>query len=129
MEAAQHKTSWPFSALFLLGVRARDHKLFAVLMCIPGMLKSLFRKFVSGEMISFAVSSGGGAVGVRRKVMKLCSSIVRTLWHLVLPVSLDAFMDVTGWITKRVALAPAQSRCSFVQRTGSNDYLLRTGSP
>ena len=48
-------------------------------MCVPGVLKGLFGEFVSGEVVSLAVSSGGGAVGVRRKVMKFCNSIMRAL--------------------------------------------------
>jgi hypothetical protein len=44
-------------------------------------------QFVSGEMISFAVSGDGGNVGVGRKVVKLCSSIVSTLGQCVfLPI-------------------------------------------
>jgi hypothetical protein len=66
-------------------VRALDHELFAVLMCIPGVLKGLLGEFVSGEMVSLAMSGGGGVVGVSRKVMKFCSSIMRALRHLVLP--------------------------------------------
>ena len=50
----------------------------------------LFGKFVSGEMISLAVSGGGGAVGVSRKIMEFRGSIVHTLWHLVLLDNLDA---------------------------------------
>jgi hypothetical protein len=38
---------------------------------------------MSGEMISFAVSGGGGNVGVGRKVVKFCGSIVRALWQCV----------------------------------------------
>ena len=49
-----------------------------------GVLMRLFRKFVSGEMISFAVRGGGDAVGVSRKIMEFCDSIVHTLWHLLL---------------------------------------------
>ena len=59
-------------------------------MCIPGVLKRLFGEFVSGEMVSFAVSGGGGAMSVRRKVMKFCSSIMRALRHRVLLNNLDA---------------------------------------
>jgi hypothetical protein len=38
-------------------------------MSFHGVLMRLFGKFVRGEMISLAVSGGGGAVGVSRKVM------------------------------------------------------------
>jgi hypothetical protein len=40
-------------------------------------------QFMSGEMISFAVSGGGGHVGVGRKVVKFCGSIVSALWQCV----------------------------------------------
>jgi hypothetical protein len=36
-------------------------------------------------MISLAVSCGGRGVGMGRKVMEFCSSIVRALWHDVSP--------------------------------------------
>ena len=42
---------------------------------------SLYGQFVSGEMISFAVSGGGSIVGVGRKVVKFCASIVSALWQ------------------------------------------------
>ncbi len=41
-------------------------------------------------MISLAVSRGGRGVGVGRKVMEFCGSIVRALWHGVSPAILDA---------------------------------------
>jgi len=41
-------------------------------------------------MISLAVSRGGRGVGVGRKVMEFCGSIVRALWHGVSPAIRDA---------------------------------------
>ena len=38
-------------------------------------------------MISLAVSRGGRGVGVGRKAMEFCGSIVRALWHDVFPAS------------------------------------------
>jgi hypothetical protein len=38
-------------------------------------------------MISLAVSCGGRGVGMRRKVMEFCGSIVRALWHDMSPAS------------------------------------------
>ena len=38
-------------------------------------------------MISLAVSCGGRGVGMGRKVMEFCCSIVRALWHDVSPAS------------------------------------------
>jgi hypothetical protein len=38
-------------------------------------------------MISLAVGDGGGRVGVGRKVVEFCGSIVRALWHGVLLTS------------------------------------------
>jgi hypothetical protein len=38
-------------------------------------------QFVSGEMISFAVSGGGGSMSVGRKIVKFCGSIVSALWQ------------------------------------------------
>jgi hypothetical protein len=38
-------------------------------------------QFVSGEMISFAVSGGGGSMSVGGKIVKFCGSIVSTLWQ------------------------------------------------
>ena len=45
---------------------------------------SLYGQFVSGEMISFAVSGGGGgSMSAGRKIMKFCGSIVNALWQCV----------------------------------------------
>jgi hypothetical protein len=38
---------------------------------------------MSGKMISFAVSGGGGSMSVGRKVVKFCGSIVSALWQCV----------------------------------------------
>jgi hypothetical protein len=58
-------------------------------------------KFVSGFVISLAVSCGSRLVGVRRKVMELCGPVVRTLWHGVL---------LSGWmLTSESASAPLAS--------------------
>jgi hypothetical protein len=43
--------------------------LLRVLICIPGVVKRLCGEFVRSEMIPFAVSGGGRAVGVRCEVM------------------------------------------------------------
>jgi hypothetical protein len=43
----------------------------------------LYREFVRGEMISFAVGGCGCGMGMGRKVVKLRDSIMRALWHLV----------------------------------------------
>jgi hypothetical protein len=48
------------------------------------VFESLLAEFVSGEMIRFAVSDGGGSVGMLRQVVKFRGSIVRTLGHRVL---------------------------------------------
>jgi hypothetical protein len=41
----------------------------------------LFGKFVSAQMIAFAVGDGSCSVRVGRKVVELCESIVRALGH------------------------------------------------
>jgi hypothetical protein len=41
----------------------------------------LTAKFVGAEVISLIVGAGGCGMGVSGEVMKLGSSIVRTLWH------------------------------------------------
>jgi hypothetical protein len=51
---------------------------------VPGVLVRLFREFVSGQMITFAMGYGGSGMGVGRKVVQLCSLIVSALWHDVL---------------------------------------------
>jgi hypothetical protein len=40
-------------------------------------------EFMSGKMISFAMSGGGGNVGLGRRVVKFCGSIVSALWQCV----------------------------------------------
>ena len=60
---------------------------FRELVGVHGVLERLLAEFVSAEVVSFAVSDGGCVVGVGRKVMELCESIVLALWHDVpLPV-------------------------------------------
>jgi hypothetical protein len=54
------------------------------------VLVRLFAEFVSGWMISLAVSCGGRGVGMGSKVMEFCGSIVRALWHDLSPGILDA---------------------------------------
>src|SRR5580658_8854283 len=50
-------------------------------------LFSIHSGFMSGQMILFSMSDGGGRVSVRCKIMKLCSSIVCTQRHVVLLAS------------------------------------------
>jgi len=42
---------------------------------------SLLRKLMSGQMIALAMRGRGSFMRVRSFIVKLCSSIVRTLWH------------------------------------------------
>jgi hypothetical protein len=58
-------------------------ELFGIFLRVRGVLVGLSGQFMSGEMISFAVSGGGGNVGVGRKVVKFCGSIVSALWQCV----------------------------------------------
>ena len=44
-----------------------------------------FGEFVRGHVISFAVRDSSRGMGMGSKVVELCDSIVRTLWHGVLP--------------------------------------------
>jgi hypothetical protein len=60
------------------------NELFGIFLCVRGVLMRLSGQFVSGEMISFAVSGGGGSMSVGRKVVKFCGSIVSALWQRVL---------------------------------------------
>jgi hypothetical protein len=60
-------------------------ELFGIFLRVRGVLMRLSGQFMSGEMISFAVSGGGGNVGVGRKVVKFCGSIVSALWQCVPP--------------------------------------------
>jgi hypothetical protein len=54
---------------------------FGELVNVPGMLLCLFGEFVSGQMVPFAVGDGRSGVGMGGKVVELCESIVRALWH------------------------------------------------
>jgi hypothetical protein len=68
------------------GLSAIPGKLFGELQGVHGVCVSLPAEFVSGQMISLAVSNGRGGVGVGRKVVEFCESIVRALGHgLLLP--------------------------------------------
>jgi hypothetical protein len=56
-------------------------KLFGEFQGVDGVFVGLFAEFVSSQMISLAVSNGSGGVGVGRKVMEFCESIVGALGH------------------------------------------------
>jgi hypothetical protein len=58
-------------------------ELFGIFVGVRGVLVRLSGQFVSGEMISFAVSGGGGSMSVGRKIVKFCGSIVSALWQCV----------------------------------------------
>jgi len=45
-----------------------------------------FAEFVSGQMISLAVSRGGRGMGAGRKIMEFRGSTVRASWHVMSPV-------------------------------------------
>jgi hypothetical protein len=57
-------------------------ELFGIFVGVRGVLVRLSGQFVSREMISFAVSDGGGSMGVSRKVVEFCGSVVSALWHI-----------------------------------------------
>jgi hypothetical protein len=57
-------------------------KFFGEFVGVDRMLVSLTAQFVSAEVVAFIVSASGGGVGVSRQVVKLGSSIVRTLRHV-----------------------------------------------
>jgi hypothetical protein len=57
---------------------------FGQLVYVHGVLVRLFAEFVRGHVICFTVCDSSRGVSVGRKVVKLCNSIVRTLWHGVL---------------------------------------------
>ena len=61
-------------------------------------------------MISLAVSRGGRGVGVGRKVMEFCGSIVRALWHDVSPGILD---DTYSALLPRLGAVCVLSMMSF----------------
>jgi hypothetical protein len=65
----------------LAGLSGIPGKLFGELQGVHGVCVSLSAEFVSGQMISLAVSNGRGGVGVGRKIMEFCESIVRALGH------------------------------------------------
>jgi hypothetical protein len=92
MEVSQERE---LSVLLLTSAGLRDaiEEFFRVPMGVSRVFNSLFREFVSGEMISFSVSGRSSAVSVRRKIVKLCGSIVSALGHIVPPGQFDA---VTG---------------------------------
>jgi hypothetical protein len=58
-------------------------------MRVHGLLVRPFGEFVSGQMISFAVGGRGGGVGVSRKVVEFCGSIVSALRHGYSPGQFD----------------------------------------
>jgi hypothetical protein len=75
------------SALSFAGACNFRAQFFGELVGVHGVLVRLFAEFVSGKMISLAVSRGGRGVGMGSKVMEFCGSIVRALWHDLSPAS------------------------------------------
>jgi hypothetical protein len=61
------------------------NELFGIFLGVRGVLVRLSGRFMSGEMISFAMGGGGGSMSVGRKIMKFCGSIVSALWQCVTP--------------------------------------------
>ena len=57
---------------------------FGQLVYVHGLLVRLLGEFVRGHVISFTVRDSSRGVGMGSKVVELCDSIVRTLWHGVL---------------------------------------------
>jgi hypothetical protein len=57
------------------------------------MFVSLSRKFVSSQMIFFAVSNSSGGMSVGREVVEFCGSVVWALWHLNLSLAWDRIPD------------------------------------
>jgi hypothetical protein len=70
--------------MLLLGLTGLQGEFFAKLVGVDGMFVRLHGQLVSSEMISFAVGSCRGKVGMGGKVMELGDSIVRALWHSLL---------------------------------------------
>jgi hypothetical protein len=54
------------------------------LKCLLGVLQSLSRMLVSGQVILFSVMRGGGAMGVRSLLVKFSGALMRIIWHGVL---------------------------------------------
>jgi hypothetical protein len=52
---------------------------------IQGVLVRLPAEFMGGQMIAFAMGSGGGAMRVGRQVVELGDSIMRFVARFVLP--------------------------------------------
>jgi hypothetical protein len=64
-------------------------EIFGKLVDLNGMFVRLPAEFVSGEVILLVMGDGRDRVGVGSKVVQLCDSIVRTLWHSFLGCGLD----------------------------------------
>jgi hypothetical protein len=64
-----------------------------VLECFGGVLMGLFREFVSGEMVAFAVGRGSGLVSVSSLVVELGGAVVRALGHRVSPLRVGCSLE------------------------------------
>ncbi|MGA3197714.1 MAG: hypothetical protein ABSD39_22180 [Terriglobales bacterium] len=54
-------------------------------MDVHRVLVRLSAKFVRAQMVALTVRDSGCGVSVRGEVVEFCNSIMRTLWHGVLP--------------------------------------------
>jgi len=57
----------------------------------------LLGEFMSGSMISLAMSDGGRGMGMGREVVEFCDSIVRALWHRLSPYKEDVASQGAIW--------------------------------
>lgn len=89
------RVSRVFCALLFAGLCG---EIFGVPMRTHRVLMRLLGEFVGGEMISFAVRSGCGGVGVGRKVVEFGCPVMCALWHRVLLDTLDAVMGTFLWL-------------------------------
>ncbi|MGC1871075.1 MAG: hypothetical protein WA700_08970 [Acidobacteriaceae bacterium] len=74
----------PGRPLSLTSLWRLGNGLFRVLKRILGVLVRLLGKFVSGQVISFAVGSGGSGMCVGREIVQFCGAVMCALWHGVL---------------------------------------------
>jgi hypothetical protein len=85
------------------------------------VLLRLLAEFVGGQMISLVVGYGRSGVGVGRKVVEFCCSIVGALWHSVLRSGCCS-LDVVGVLREVLVVVQVFFR-NIVHRYLAGSYL------
>jgi len=85
----------------------------------------LLGEFMSGSMISLAMSDGSRGMGVGGEVVEFCDSIVRALWHRLSPYKEGVAIKGAIWFCAKRAISSTNA-CRSVLLPRAAFSLLKT---